>query len=85
METIAWAVSYVHSRGLLHLDLKPSNILLDCDEDAPWDRVIPKISDFGLALTHDEAEGSETSLAGLRGTPSYMAPEQTRWLGCSAT
>ncbi len=49
-ETIARAVGYVHGRGLLHLDLKPSNILLDCEENARWDQVNPKVSDFGLAL-----------------------------------
>jgi len=76
METIARAVGYLHSRGLLHLDLKPSNILLDCEENAPWDRVTPRISDFGLALSNDGDGASETSLAGIRGTPSYMAPEQ---------
>ena len=76
METIARAVGYLHGRGLLHLDLKPSNILLDCEENGPWDRVIPRISDFGLALSDDDAGASETSLAGIRGTPSYMAPEQ---------
>ena len=47
-ETIALAVGYVHGRGLLHLDLKPSNILLDCEENARWDQVNPKVSDFGL-------------------------------------
>ena len=76
METIARAVGYIHGRGLLHLDLKPSNILLDCEENGPWDRVTPRISDFGLALSNDDAGASETSLAGIRGTPSYMAPEQ---------
>jgi serine/threonine protein kinase len=35
---------------LLHLDLKPSNILLDCEDNAPWDQVTPRVSDFGLAL-----------------------------------
>ena len=76
VETIARAVGYLHSRGLLHLDLKPSNILLDCEGDGPWERVTPRISDFGLALSDDDAAASEKSLPGLRGTPSYMAPEQ---------
>jgi hypothetical protein len=76
METIARAVGYVHGRGLLHLDLKPSNILLDGKDDGPWDRVTPRITDFGLALSHDDPGPSETSLAGVRGTPCYMAPEQ---------
>jgi serine/threonine protein kinase len=76
VETIARAVAHIHGRGLLHLDLKPSNILLDCDADAPWDTVIPRVSDFGLAL-FDDPDASETTLAGPRGTPSYMAPEQT--------
>jgi eukaryotic-like serine/threonine-protein kinase len=76
METIARAVGYVHEHGLFHLDLKPSNILLDGEVDAPWDRVTPRISDFGLALPNDGAGSSDTSLAGIRGTPSYMAPEQ---------
>ena len=75
VETIARAVGYIHGRGVLHLDLKPSNILLDCEADAPWDRVIPRVADFGLAI-FDNPDGSEASLAGPRGTPSYMAPEQ---------
>ena len=76
VKTIAHAVGYFHGRRLLHLDLKPSNILLDGADDAPWERVIPKVSDFGLALSDGDAGPSETSLAGIRGTPSYMAPEQ---------
>ena len=49
VETVAHAVGCCHARGLLHLDLKPSNILLDAAErDTPWDRVVPKVSDFGL-------------------------------------
>jgi serine/threonine protein kinase len=77
VETIARAVGHLHSHGLLHLDLKPSNILLDCEANSPWERVTPRISDFGLALSSDDATASEKSLPGLRGTPSYMAPEQT--------
>jgi hypothetical protein len=79
VETIARAVGCFHDRGLHHLDLKPSNILLDgAEKDAPWDRVTPKVSDFGLALFDGDSDPglSEPSLAGIRGTPSYMAPEQ---------
>jgi serine/threonine protein kinase len=76
VEQIARAVAHIHGRGLLHLDLKPSNILLDGEIDAPWDRVIPRVSDFGLAR-FDDPDASTASLAGLRGTPCYMAPEQT--------
>ena len=76
VETIACAVGYLHGRGLLHLDLKPSNILLDRDVNSAWDRVTPRISDFGLAHSDGDQSASQASLAGLRGTPSYMAPEQ---------
>ena len=76
METIARAVEFIHRRGLLHLDLKPSNILLDGGENEPWEKLTPRIADFGLALSNDGASSDETSLAGIRGTPNYMAPEQ---------
>lgn len=76
VETIARAVHAIHGHRLLHLDLKPSNILLDGEPDAPWDRAVPKISDFGLAIGQGDPGVSSASLAGPRGTPSYMAPEQ---------
>jgi serine/threonine protein kinase len=76
VETIAHAVGHLHKRGLFHLDLKPSNILLDCEGKEAWDRVTPRISDFGLAVSDGGQDISESSLAFPRGTPSYMAPEQ---------
>jgi tetratricopeptide (TPR) repeat protein len=75
-ETIARAVGYFHSRGLSHLDLKPSNILLDGEPGAPWEFVSPKISDFGIARIEGEPGATETGANGPKGTPSYMAPEQ---------
>ncbi len=75
-ETIARAVGYFHTRGLVHLDLKPSNILLDGEPGAPWEIVSPKISDFGIARLEGEPGTTETGANGPKGTPSYMAPEQ---------
>src|SRR6266849_1150448 len=66
--TIARAVHYAHQRGLLHRDLKPTNILID-------DRSQAHVTDFGLAkLIESDACLSKTGA--VLGTPSYMAPEQ---------
>ncbi len=66
----------VHAAGLLHLDLKPSNILLDSAPSTAWKDASPKVADFGIARSLADLDTSSTSLAGPWGTPSYMAPEQ---------
>jgi eukaryotic-like serine/threonine-protein kinase len=76
MATVARAVDHIHRAEILHLDIKPSNILLDGLPDAPWDQVAPMIADFGIARTGDDSGATATGPAGLRGTPSFMAPEQ---------
>ena len=68
MAKVARAVEYAHSRGVLHRDLKPGNILLD-------DRGEPFVSDFGLAKLLDGNNDLTRSLTTF-GTAGFIAPEQ---------
>lgn len=62
-------VHHAHQRGVLHLDLKPANVLVG-EVDA---LAVPKIIDFGLAAS---AIGLSAQRAQHAGTPGYMSPEQ---------
>src|SRR5437773_2668748 len=68
MAKVARAVEYAHSRGVLHRDIKPGNILLN-------DRGEPLVSDFGLAKLLDGNNDLTRSLTTL-GTAGFIAPEQ---------
>jgi len=67
--SVASALGYAHEKGILHRDVKPSNILIDADGT-------PKLVDFGLARA--ETQQTITVTGEFFGTPSYVSPEQIR-------
>ena len=84
IEQVARALDYAHSQGVLHLDLKPDNILLDplpaYEKHGNDSLYRPVISDFGLARLR-MAPGVSIHTTQRIGTPHYMSPEQCRGEG----
>jgi hypothetical protein len=66
---VADALDHAHSRGVVHRDVKPANILVSTDGDV-------RLTDFGIA--RDEDTRDHTGDERVLGTLSYMAPEQAR-------
>ncbi len=66
-------LAHAHARGLVHRDFKPDNVVVVSGTGLE----VPRILDFGLAITHDEPSARLTTAGMALGTPSYASPEQT--------
>ena len=66
------ALSYMHTHKMLHLDLKPANVMLNADNEAV-------VIDFGLSKQYDESGEPESSTTVGGGTPGYAPIEQSAY------
>jgi eukaryotic-like serine/threonine-protein kinase len=70
VDQLLQALTAVHERGIVHRDVKPSNLLL---EPTGRDRPVLRLADFGIAAVLDEPRMTQTDV--VLGSPGYLAPE----------
>ena len=74
------AVQHAHQKGVIHRDIKPTNVLITLHDGVP----VPKVIDFGIAKATGQSLTDRTLYTGfaqLVGTPLYMSPEQAEMSG----
>lgn len=72
LREVADALSFAHTRNVVHRDIKPDNILLDSDSGRAM------VTDFGIARALTDQGDSRLTATGMAiGTPAYMSPEQS--------
>ena len=77
---VCHAIQHAHQKGIIHRDVKPSNILVTLHDGVP----VPKVIDFGIAKATDQALTEKTvftAFGHFMGTPAYMSPEQAELSG----
>jgi WD40 repeat protein/serine/threonine protein kinase len=79
--TVCQAVQHAHQKGIIHCDLKPSNVLVSLQDGTP----LVKVIDFGIAKALGQERLTDktlvTGFAHMIGTPLYMSPEQAQMSG----
>jgi serine/threonine protein kinase len=74
------AVQHAHQKGIIHRDIKPTNVLITLHDGVP----VPKVIDFGIAKATGQSLTDRTLFTGFAqmvGTPLYMSPEQAEMSG----
>src|SRR5687767_201507 len=74
------AVQHAHTKGIIHRDIKPTNVLVTLHEGV----AVPKVIDFGIAKATGQQLTEKTlftNFAQMVGTPLYMSPEQAEMTG----
>ena len=66
---LADALNFAHEKGIIHRDVKPSNIIMTKSGE-------PILTDFGIAHVDDPDAAQQTRVGEVMGTPRYMSPEQ---------
>jgi serine/threonine protein kinase/tetratricopeptide (TPR) repeat protein len=74
------AVQHAHQKGIIHRDIKPTNVMVTMHDD----QSVPKVIDFGIAKATSQKLTEKTLFtryAQMIGTPEYMSPEQAQFSG----